>query len=305
MLDQIRGKLPDLTDHGPDHIRNVFENVADLIQFAPEHFQPTELYVLGLGVLFHDVGNLDGREGHSGRVGRFYDFVFPQNDRPQEKSLVVQICRAHSGTTRNGSRNTLAEVPVSNHLDGRPVRAREIAAIIRLADELAEGPRRTSQYLISAGGYSPESTPFHDYSSATNLCIDGGNSRIAVTYHLQVDLRNDLEEELARTERLLHMMHSRLTKMDLERRYARFHCAEPLLPFREISVKIEVQIGGEFLDLDLETRISDAVDLDRVTELLFDRHEGCSPAAILAKIRAEADSVGSGEEAEEATEAMA
>lgn len=291
VLDKINGAQPELTDHGPDHIRHVLENVHALLEVTPEYFRPIELYVLGLGVLFHDVGNLEGREGHSRRVARFYDFVRPQADRQQEKSLVVQICGAHSGVTRNGSKNTLEEVPDSTHLDGQPIRAREIAAIIRFADELAEGPRRTSQYLLATSSYSPDSTPFHDYASATNLCIDGHNGRIAVTYHLQVDSTKSLDEELRRVEDMLEMVHSRLTKMNLERRYARFHCATPLLPFREISVRIEVQLDGEFLDLGLETCVSDAVDLDQSAGLLFDHNEKCLPAAIVAMVRKEIASV--------------
>jgi hypothetical protein len=266
-------------------VRNVLENVSRLLEGAPDYFSPVERYILGMGVLFHDVGNLHGRRNHSSRVAHFYDYVHPQADRPQEKLLVVQIAQAHSGTTRDGSRDTLAAVPEESHLDGRRVRPREIAAVIRFADELAEGPQRTSHYLRATSGYSAESTPFHDYASATDVFIDGLEGRIAVTYHFDVKTEPDFEREIERLEGLLDVVHARLTKMNLERRYARFYCAEPLVSFGEISVRINIQLDGEFLDLDLETRISDAVDLDRPPDLLFSHQEGCSPAGIVARVR--------------------
>ena len=271
VFEEIRGKEPHLTDHGPKHIHNVLQNVFELLKGAKDYFSAIELYVLGLGVLFHDVGNLEGRKDHNLRIARFYDYVRQGPQYAQEKSLVVRISQAHSGKAQDGSRNTLTDVPESSHLDGQSVRARELAALIRFADELAEGPQRTSQYLRDAGGYASESALYHDYSSATNMCIDYGNGRVTVTYQFEINRQAGLTEELERVKRLLTFAYERLEKMDRERRYARFHCAIPLLPFREISVLVEVQLDGEFLDMDLETTISDAVNLDKTGELLPER----------------------------------
>ena len=94
-----------MTDHGPDHVRNVLNNVSDLLQGAPDYFKIIELYLLGLGVLFHDVGNLEGRSEHNRRIARFYDFVRQGIQFAQEKSLVVQISQAHSGKGQTGTRN--------------------------------------------------------------------------------------------------------------------------------------------------------------------------------------------------------
>ena len=201
---------------------------------------------------------------------------------------MVQISQAHSGKTRTNSRNTLEDVPKSSHLDGHPVRPRELATIIRFADELAEGPQRTSQYLRETGAHATESVIYHDYSSATHMCIDCGNGRIAVTYQFEVNFNTALEKELERIKDLLNFTYQRLGKMDLERRYARFHCAEPLFPFREISVRLDVQIDGEFLDLGLETIISDEVDLDKPAELLSERESRWDADAVVNQLREEA-----------------
>ena len=291
VLSQITGAEPDLTDHGPEHVRNVLENVVALLEGVHGYFTAIELYVLGLGVLFHDVGNLEGRSEHNRRIARFYDFVRTGPTFAQEKSLVVQISQAHSGTTKTGSRDTLQGVPTSSHLDGKPVRTREIAAIIRFADELAEGPQRTSQYLRATAGYAHKSTLFHDYASATNMCIDSGNNRITVTYQFEVNEKSEIEKQLEKIAKLLDFTYRRLAKMDLERRYARFHCVKALLPFREISVQMNIQMFGEFLDLDLEALISDKVDVDSLPDIFSNRDPKWNPDTLVNKIRKAANEI--------------
>ena len=219
VLEDIRGSEPSLTDHGPRHIQHVLKNVFKLLEGDLNYFSPIEHYILGLSVLFHDVGNLHGREDHSKRIARFYDHVrnAPAPRFAQEKALVVRIAQAHTGKALNGSRNTLADVPEVWQLDGSPVKTREIAAIVRFADELAEGRQRTSEYLRKHGLYQAESAPHHDYSSATDITIDRQNERIAITYQFSVSTEGDLEEELSRLKEFLKCAGGRLAKMDIER----------------------------------------------------------------------------------------
>ena len=77
--------------------------------------------------------------------------------------------------------------------------------------------------------------------------------------------------------------------MDLERRYARHHCGLPLLRFQKISVCLEVQIDGDFLERPLEATISDEVNLDRPLEALYDRHSDWEPDAVAAWIKDEVE----------------
>ena len=287
VLDEMRRKQPNLTDHGPRHIRNVLENVFRLLEGDLKYFSPVELYILGLSVLFHDLGNLEGRADHNRRIAQFHDHVRTGAEFAQEKALIVRIAAAHTGTARNGSSNTLADVPLSSHLNGEPVRARELAAIVRFADELAEGPQRTSAYLRKHGAYSPASIPHHDYARATHITIDGGNNRIAVTYQFEVLTSRGLDQELSRLKSFLQYACGRLSKMDIERRYARHHCASPLLPFQRISVCLDMQIDGEFVERPLEATISDEVNLDSPPEFLYDRHADWEPDAVAARVKQE------------------
>ncbi len=287
ILDNIRGSEPHLTDHGPRHIEHVLKNVFKLLEGDLQHFNPLEHYILGLSVLFHDVGNLYERKDHNKRIARFYDYVRTADKFAQEKALVVQIAQAHTGEALNGSRNTLADVPPLSQLDGEPIKAREIAALVRLADELAEGRQRTSEYMLRHGLYTPDSLPYHEYSAATDITIDKGNDRIAVTYQLQIDSQAGLEDEIQRTKRLLQFACDRLAKMDLERRYARFHCVKPLVRFRQISACLIMQLDGEFLDPPVHATLSDEVNLDAPSDVLYSRHTTWNPDEVARRIREE------------------
>ena len=287
VLEEIRGSEADLTDHGPRHIEHVLTNVFKLLDGDIDHFTPIEHYILGLSVLFHDVGNVYGRKGHNRRIARVYDHVRKADKFAQEKALVVQIAQAHTGEARDGSRNALADVPEKSQLDGEPVKAREIAAIVRFADELAEGRRRTSEYMRRHGHYQAESLPYHDYAAATDIAIDKLNDRIAVTYHLRIKTDVAIEDELRRVKDFIEFACERLAKMDLERRYARFHCAPPLVRFRTISVRLNIEIDGEFLEPPLQATISDAVNWRAPLDVLYDRENSWHPDAVVARIRQE------------------
>ena len=287
VVEEIRGAEPNLTDHGPNHIHNVLENVFKLLESDFDYFSAIELYILGLSVLFHDVGNVEGRKDHNKRVAKYYDYVRKGHEFAHEKALIVRICRAHTGHAKNGSRNTLTDVPPHSQLDGEPVRSRELAAIVRFADELAEGPQRTSEYLRTQGAYDADSIPHHDYAAATDIAIDRGNRRIAVTYQFNIDAGKDLEAELSRLREFLKMACWRLGKMDLERRYARFHCSQPLVPFQEISVCLDIQVDGDFVDPPLETTISDEVNLDTLPDLLPKQDPKWDPEVVVEWARKE------------------
>ena len=285
VLEEIRGAEPDLTDHGPTHIRHVLENVFKLLGNEIQHFSAMEHYILGLSVLFHDVGNLHGRNGHNRRIGRFHDHVRKNRKLNQEKFVVVQIAQAHTGEARDGTRNTLSDVPPMSQLDGEPIRAREIAAIVRFADELAEGTQRTSKYMQEHHLYSSESVPFHEYAAATDIAIDKANERIAITYQLRICTKSGLEEELSRVKKFVTTARGRLEKMDMERRYARIHCPAVLLPFQKISVCLNVQVDGDFLDPSVEAVISDEVDLSASPDLSFARANSWDPDVIADRVR--------------------
>ena len=150
VYEDIRGSEPNLTDHGKTHVANVQQNVIRLLSHEGtiENLSGIEMYCLGMFILFHDVGNVFGRENHRQNVARVFDHVRGTNaSLRHEKTLVVRASHAHTGLAQDGSNDTLKELAEMEHLEGSPVRLRELAAVLRFADELAEGSQRTSEFM--------------------------------------------------------------------------------------------------------------------------------------------------------------
>ncbi len=256
VLPEIKGVQWDLTDHGIVHIENVLDNIAQLLGSKVRRYSGTELYCLILSTLFHDVGNVFGRTDHQHNLTTVYNFVRPAPERNrQEQYIVEKVAAAHCGEAPDGSMDTLRFVDPSAQLDRKPVRLREVAAVLRLADELAEGRQRTSLFMQHLGGYPRDSAIYHDYARATEVCIDRGNERIALTYNFNVALSSpqqftrEKQEELTN---LLELTHKRIIKLEQERRYARHYC-DLLAPFKKTTVAFNFWIDGHHSDLDLQT----------------------------------------------------
>ena len=148
ILSEIKGILPDHTDHDIPHIENVLDNARKLLGDDVKNLSGTDLYCLILSILFHDTGNVFGRKEHQRKVGEIYKFVRPGIEfKPDENSIILAAAAAHCGKAKDGTKNTLKEISEHGHMDGQPVKLREIAAILRFADELAEGPQRTSLFM--------------------------------------------------------------------------------------------------------------------------------------------------------------
>ena len=248
VYENIRGKEPDLSDHGTKHVSNVQRNAIRLLSDDGiiRVISGIEMYCLGMFILFHDVGNIRGREDHHNNVAEVFDDIRGNEGSVlHEKMLVVKATRAHTGTAQDGSCDTLKEVTEIDHLEGEPVRLRQLAAILRFADELAEGPQRTSEFMRKKNLYRSESRKFHDYASSTNILIDRQKSRIAITYNIKINV--DKSDEL---RNFLSFIFERIQKLNQERQYARYY-SEFLAPFKSTEVTFNFQYGSDILDIDL------------------------------------------------------
>ncbi|MGB6872656.1 MAG: hypothetical protein WBE46_00695 [Dehalococcoidia bacterium] len=246
ILPNIARMLPAHTDHGSEHVGSVLENAALLLGLEdidaeeyPTDLSGLELYCLILSILFHDVGNIFGREDHQRRVAEIYDLIrAPVQKQGQERKILLQITSAHCGDASDGSRDTLKELMGPAQLDRKPIRIREVAAILRFADELDEGPQRTSLVMQQYHQYPPQSEVFHRYSDITNVYIDRGNNRIALTYDLNIDTNGSKQlsaDNEAKLRNLLKFTYIRIRKLNQERKYARHYCTM-LDPFKETTV---------------------------------------------------------------------
>lgn len=258
VLPNIPGVEPSLTEHGAPHIANVLDNAYRLLDgdagFSDAELilSPIELYALCLCILFHDVGNVFSRDKHETQVGKVYDWVFGSDVKMSEKSIVVRAAGAHAGKTEDGNRDTLAKVPRDASLLGEPLRLADIAAILRFADELAEGPQRTSRFMSDFGIYSPDSHIYHAYANVTEVHIDRGNARIALTYNLQLQAKpGEIDARVRDLRELLPYIYKRIVKLDQERQYTR-HYSRVLEPFRATQARFNFWLNGELHELSLE-----------------------------------------------------
>jgi hypothetical protein len=251
---QVRGVEPDLSDHSERHVDNVLHTTRRLL-VTPEtgRFTGIELYCLSMFILFHDVGNLFGRENHHKHVGDVYDWVRGVDPAlRRERTLVLKAAQAHTGSAADGSSDTLKELNEHDHLDDHPIRLRELAGVLRFADELAEGPQRTSEFMRTRHAYAPDSQVFHDYASITHVNIDRPGGRIRLTYEIDVtpDGAESQTDRDRRLTQLLEFAYRRVQKLDQERRYAKYYCPV-LAPFRLTSVEINFHSSGHLLPVSL------------------------------------------------------
>ncbi len=293
ILPNIRAVMPDHTDHGPEHLARVLNNIGELLEIDSDQqiLSSIELYSLILGSAFHDTGNIYGRRDHQRHVADIYDFCRSTtgNDH-QEKLIVIKIAEAHCGTTMNGSADTLKAIgsnPVP--LFDRPVRLQWIAAILRFADELAEGKERTSLFMLRNHKYRKQSRIFHEYVNLVTTHIDPGNERIALTYNIDVKTKeaggiSPTEEK--RLKNLLRYCYQRVDKLDQERQYTKHYC-DLLSKFKYTSVSFNFWIKGQPFNLGLPEpyTISDLTVPGDREALLCTRNDIFMEENILAEIR--------------------
>lgn len=249
VYDEIYGKEPNLSKHGSSHISNVLVNAKYLLGDDIYTLPGLELYFLCLSILFHDVGMIKGRIGHNDRkkIADIYNAI--RKDEPkflQERALLIKTCEAHCGTAKDLTKDTLKFIEKTENLDGHPVRPRDIAAILRFADELAEGYQRTSSYMDQIHGYDAANQIYHNSAKITNVFIDRGNERVALTYHIDLSMFNEIQK----LNEILKFAYRRIIKLDEERGYNKYY-TNYLLPFKKTSIKFNFYESGIPLDFEL------------------------------------------------------
>lgn len=257
VLPEIKGIEPSLTDHGPTHVARVLDNAWELLGDDIDKLSGIDLYCLLLSILFHDTGNIQGREDHQrqNHLTKLIDHVWPSREEfKRERYVITRVVESHCGKTKDGSPDTIKFVDENTTVDRHPVQLQQIASILRFSDELAEGRERTSLFMQKTGKIAPESKIFHEYASITTIRIDRMNGRIALTYDITITLDENQElnaEEEERVKNLLEVAYNRVVKLNQERRYAKHYC-NLLQPFKRTTVAFNFIIDGEFYDLGLE-----------------------------------------------------
>jgi len=204
---------PDLTDHGEKHIKNVLQNAYSLIK--DDNLNGIELYILCMSILIHDIGNLDGRKGHEKKLRLYFNKTnFKTIDNDHIK-LISLIASKHGGKDCDAIGG--GNLPLNTTLDRISVRSHKIAAIVRFADELAEGKQRSSKILLETQKLISSSELYHEYAQILKPpCIL--KDTIALEFIIDLDtIKTPLEE-------LLPELFNRIEKLNNEKIYCSHYC---------------------------------------------------------------------------------
>jgi len=241
---------PDLSDHGEDHIMNVMANASNLLGDKINDLNGIELYFICMLILFHDVGNLtEDREKHHEQevIRTIYDHIRgSKSDFIEERSILPTVASKHSGTASDGTKDTIKELSLlPGFLFDTQIYTKRSAALLRFADELAEGPHRTSTYMNKFYNfpYSVESKIYHKYAEITKINIDRDNHRICLTYNFKLNAKNSKIEKSSELEfkKLFDFTIKRMLKLEAERKYCKYYC-EWLEPFKKTQVTFNFEI---------------------------------------------------------------
>jgi hypothetical protein len=173
VLQRIADNTGYLTDHGPEHIKMVMHRAASLICLPSDtaefdtKLSPYEVFILIMAIHFHDVGNRYGREGHETRILEVMARLSQmQVFSSTEQRLIAKIASTHGGKVGHDKDTIRKILPEGTRFfGGVSYRPQLIAAILRLADELAEDNSRADTFALLGPSEIPEeSLIYHKYA---------------------------------------------------------------------------------------------------------------------------------------------
>lgn len=290
---EIKINAPSLSDHSDRHIMDVQNRAYKLIgNFEEQGLSVMDVYCLALMILFHDVGNIFGRNGHDSisKIAEVYNkYRIMYQKYGEERRIITSGASAHSGKSSAGCKDTLKFVK-KDSIKEDEVNLPELSAILRFADELAEGQHRTCSFLIDKGLYDKDSMIYHKYASIAEIRIDRALGRIVITYTINVSKDfNENQEEQKEIIDLINFSFYRAIKLDQERRYTRYY-SSILLPFKYVTVHYRFEKNYTPIDFDIEPIIFEdkypvpGIDFVRDSEHAKNEIEKNHPHFILDKI---------------------
>jgi hypothetical protein len=240
------------TDHGSNHFDEVVR-YAGLLLGIPEvtdiGLEPYELYLLLCAIRLHDAGNVNGRDDHEKRVSHMIHRYGGNiaNDAP-EAQLISQIAEAHGGKTLDGNKDTIGQLPADGCIVGAATcRPRQVAAIVRFADEICEHRTRAAQHHIASESLPDTNKLFHYYAASIAGAVP---SRKNKNFKLRLDINtkylttkyptppNDIG--LSKDKYLIDDVLDRICKLDLERRYCN-QFLDPNLQIDQLEIDISLK----------------------------------------------------------------
>jgi hypothetical protein len=222
--------IPHFTDHGPKHVirildlygkilKNNIPGLTDSIVLDSTSLNFYEMYLLLCATVWHDVGNILGREGHNTKItkvaNRLQKHFFVDKD---VQDYAFQIAKAHRG--RDGIR---FRIPVDDtDYMNREINLRFLGAVLRFADELEEGEVRVDKgYYDTMKDKIPPDKRIYWETSCCIKRIEPHPESCSIEAHASIkkDSLFKLLEKKGRNVALIDELIFRFDKMNEERKY--------------------------------------------------------------------------------------
>lgn len=236
------------TSHDINHFESVIRAAGKLVGSGPDGslntpLAPYEVYLLLMGILLHDAGNIYGRNGHEKKP---YEILLAMNELAgsddREKKRIANIARAHGGKVGD-DKDTIALLckEQDSYLSIR-YRERLIAAIVRFADEICEDRTRASRFMAEAKGLPEKSEIYHAYAlSVDSVDIEHSTGVIRIKFLVSVEKlqKRYMYPDFPEGIYLIDFVMQRLEKMHLEHVYCLRFMRE-VVPITRIDAVIEI-----------------------------------------------------------------
>ncbi len=251
----VQEQIPYYTNHGPDHIVRIMRLYEKMLKnnvpgIAPETeisemlssvvLNFYEIYLLLCATVWHDVGNLLGREQHNQKITEISDrlknhfFV----DGTMEK-YALQIARAHTGNDA-----VRKEIPIED-IDYRneEINLRFLGALLRLVDELEEGEVRIDRPFYESMEYLiPENNKIHWEIARCIKRIEPKPDDAEIEIHTRID-QGDLFKLFAKDGRKIALIDGLISKIDEinQKRIYYMQFIRKHLEYRKITLHITIE----------------------------------------------------------------
>ncbi|MBN8690623.1 MAG: hypothetical protein J0L72_07490 [Armatimonadetes bacterium] len=240
------------TRHNGNHIVDLSKNLDKLAESIERRKNGTALSVLEAYILLcsahvHDAANVSGRKDHPQRVGDFmaYPLRKPLFTGTVEMEHIRDVASAHGGEHEEFGKDTFRAIEANNYTHPR---LHLLAALLRIADELAENPGRVPEYLLEHYQASEHSQLAHAYArSFANFELR--DECLKLVYRCYPGICDGENESVSS---FIQFLEKKLNAIESEARYCSQY-GRPYLSISEIDVAIQpwsqAPPGGQKLPL--------------------------------------------------------
>lgn len=271
----VQANCPYFTDHGQPHIDCVIQSASQLLS-KPSQITITslDLYLVLCAIIWHDVGMVFKRSGHSSEakviIDKIKELGFPDIS---VNRLVVELVKAHEQA--DGLKIPEREQDCTIDAKTFTVSPRALAAMVRFSDEISENRSRVSHGLLQDGKIPKENLIYWEYANCVTAArVDPSRERVIVSIEIEVDKAistHPCPEECrphskdGKSLTLIEYLVTRLQKMNNERAYCGREF-ERYASIREIEVRLRLVEGEQRLERYNDTFVLDDSGIESVRD---------------------------------------